>query len=247
MFNWNNFVAVRNRDNSHYERILRSKLHNLVALLQQHGANATIHALDTEIRGITRNKWRKYTNTKSYLLRQFLGLAAQVRDYLGEIAGFHSVAMHPGAGGFINHTVGWNSSTGNLADLQHVITRERVDWAVPMMAAMPYVLAEYSIAGFHTGMATTPATTGRNRDTHHPVGPFLTPATLNYNSPNILVYNMNQTYQYSDDGGTTWNNIAGSGYTIVRQLQYVNARPRCTITKTSNVLPALTFTNHLDI
>jgi len=87
MFKLTDFRNELKKDNPHYERIKKSALHDLVALLERAVPKATPGEVAAEMRKIPDDKWRKYAKTKSYLLRTFPGLStayAQAGVALGE-------------------------------------------------------------------------------------------------------------------------------------------------------------------
>jgi len=84
MFKLDDFKKELKKDNSHYERFIKSSLHDLVAMLERPMPKATAFQVTAEMKKIPDAKWKKYARTKSYLLRSFPGLsAAQARGTSG--------------------------------------------------------------------------------------------------------------------------------------------------------------------
>ena len=139
------------------------------------------------------------------------------------IVGWHTNSISASSG-FLKHQVGWNSSTGNLADLDHIRTREQVSWPA---CTWPVLEAGYAAPGQHHGMGTTAGTQGYNNDTHQASQPFFditqlrdkTNAQYLAKGAQSAPFVMNQVYQYSTDGGATWHDIPGSQYTLTRTLR----------------------------
>ena len=87
MFKLSDFRIELKKDNSHYERMRKSALHDLVALLERPAPKALPGEVAAEMRKIPDEKWKKYARTKRYLLRTFPGLSsayAQASVVLGE-------------------------------------------------------------------------------------------------------------------------------------------------------------------
>ncbi len=246
MFVLANFENALKADNSHYERFTTSSLHNLVQLLRQPPPLAPAATIAAQMTPIPLAKWRKYNNVKTYLLTEIPGLSGLVRVALGRPVNFHTVQMSAGINGRIKHTVGWSSSTANLADLGHVRVRERVSWPTQPAALQPHFMPEYRTANVHKGLGNSRGDQGTGTDEHDPVGPLSTPASLNYAGAAVIQSTMDQNCEYSDDGGANWITIALSDYTITRQLSYVGGRQRFTITKTKVGNAADTFQNHVE-
>lgn len=227
------FEQALSQDNAHYERVKQSALHELVQALRGGAPLPSPATLAQLICAIPREKWRKYSRVKQYLLREIPGLAQLVRYHLGQIVDFRTIAMERGLHGHIQHTVGWSSNTGNVEDLAHVQTRERVAWGVAHAHTQPFLLPEYRNANHHNGLGSAGAGSGRNVDSHHPVGPFQQPGSMTYTGPTVHLHQMDQAYEYSDDGGQTWHTILNSRFTIQRQMAAIHGGRRFTITKTS--------------
>jgi len=87
MFRIVDFEKELNRDNPHYERFKKSSLHDLVALLKRAMPRATANEVAAEMKKISPDKWSKYKNTRSYLLKKFPNLqtaVTQVSSPIGE-------------------------------------------------------------------------------------------------------------------------------------------------------------------
>lgn len=240
------FEQALRQDNAHYERATQSSLHELVQVLRGGFPQPSPANLARLICAVPRDKWRKYSRVKQYLVREIPGLAQLVRYHLGQVIDFRTIAMERAANGHIEHTVGWSSNTGNVEDLAHVLTRERVAWGLAPAPTQPFLVPEYRQANHHNGLGSAGANSGRNVDTHHPVGPFQQPGSMTYAGPTVHVHQMDQTYECSDDGGQTWHTILNSGFTIRRQMAALNGGRRFTITKTSLSTPQ-SLTHFLDL
>jgi hypothetical protein len=126
--------------------------------------------------------------------------------------------------GSIIHDLVWDSSTGVLYDIKHILTRERVSWGDPDHDALPWIidpepLEDYTQAGVHYGMgnaATVPGSAGHSNDTHQTWGPWK-PGIKRHTTGEELTLTFQQQYQYSDDGGQNWRDIPNAAYTITRR------------------------------
>ena len=244
MFKLADFQRELNADNPTFGRILRSDLHEVVALVSRTGF--TVQQLAAEMKKVSAEKWLKYVRTKAYLLREFPLLATLLR---GKLVDFRTVSLTKGGAGAIVHVLGWKSDTGSLADLAHLRVRERIVWPAPAPAAVPYLIPEYRVAGEHFGMGNavyTQGSAGRGDDTHAALGPF-GPPVLTFAGPGSLEYVIAQTYEQSDNAGGTWTAIPDSAYTIRRVVTRVGPKTRLTITKTNNTKPGDTLTNSTDV
>src|SRR5688500_15471648 len=246
MYSVNAFNAALAADNNTYERFKKSDLHNLVALARG-GTPFVVPALAALMNGISREKWRKYYNVKCYLLAEVPGLAHLVRAHLGTLVTFRTHMMRAIANGRIEHVFCWGSNTGNLNDLAHVRVRERVQWGNSLLATHQYLDGAYRFAGVHVGLGTSFANTGRGVDTHDLVGPFTAPPSMVDIGHAVHALVLNQTYEFSDDGGATWNVIPNSSYTITRQLSTYGTGPRFTITKVAVMDPTDICMNSLNL
>ena len=73
-FKLEEFEKMLKKDNSHYEYILKSSLHNLVELLRSTGPK-TVPMIAAEMKKVPAEKWKKYANVRKYLLTCFPALA----------------------------------------------------------------------------------------------------------------------------------------------------------------------------
>jgi hypothetical protein len=255
MFVLNTFLAQVRQDNPTYGRVKTSSLHNLVAVLS--APHFSVTAVARELKAIMRTEPGKltgrYARSLAYLRREIPGLTAALR---GSVFHFRTASLARGPQGAIVHRLVWESDTGDLGDLAHVLVREHVSWPTPAAPVIPNVHIDepdvhtnYRVAGFHTGVgnaATTPGTAGNGNDTHGAYGPF-SPACMNYTGAAPLVVTFQQVYQSSADGGVTWIDIPNSRYTIRRELRRVANRIQVTITKTNVALLRDTVTNSVTI
>jgi hypothetical protein len=112
----------------------------------------------------------------------------------------------------------WKSSNGNMASLANVGTREHVKFRTqPGEAPFTDALADTPIEFFH-GQSTSGANTGYGRDDH-----FTKPPSLVCRQPweaGELV--ADQWYQYTLDNGTTWKNIPGAAYNLIKGVRRDN-------------------------
>lgn len=79
MFKMDDFMKEIKKDNSHYERFMKSSLHDLVELLKRPMPRATPPQIATEMKKIPADKWRKYVHAREYLLKEIPGLRDLVR------------------------------------------------------------------------------------------------------------------------------------------------------------------------
>ncbi len=257
MFVLQNFMNQVRQDNPHYERHVRSSLHDLVAVLSRTARPFTALEVATELKKIMRAEPTKlatrYARSKAYLLREIPGLAAALR---GEITDFRTGRISKGNNGTIVHQLVWGSDTGSLADLAHLRVRELVSWPTPAHPVVPAThiiapepLENYRVAGQHAGVgnaAFTPGSTGQGNDTHSAIGPF-SPGALAYAGATPLVVTFDQVYQYSSDGGVTWQDIQDSRYSIRRELRPMGGRTQVTLTKTNVTRPRDSLSNVLTL
>ena len=87
MFQINEFEKKLKEDNSHYERFMQSSLHNLVELIRRQIPKATAKQVAVEMLKIPTEKWKKYKNTKNYLLSHFPGLATAIGQISSPLTG----------------------------------------------------------------------------------------------------------------------------------------------------------------
>src|SRR5262245_6001584 len=257
MFNLQTFMNQVNTDNTKYERWKQSSLHDVVDLLtnnQPPFGPLFVAQLATELKKIKRSKPAKltnrYHNSYQYLLGQIPGLRDAMR---GNVVNFHTTRMDRNVGGGIDHYFAWESDTGDLTELAHLVVREYVTWAAPTVPAQYIIpvapLEDYTQAGWHAGQgnrAHSQATSGGHHDGHGLLGPFAG-AVLGYTGQNPLVYTFNQVYQFGDkqgNYGANWADIPMSNYTIVREVHSLGGqRIRVKITKTNVNRPGDTKTN----
>ena len=114
----------------------------------------------------------------------------------------------------LHHKVVWESSTGNLEDLSHIKTRERVAWdAAPIEFGAP---VEYQRSAFHNGLGTATANTGLNTDEHS-----IFPPEFKYQlaaDGESKVWKMKQQYEMQIDGGD-WLPIPDAAFEITRWFE----------------------------
>ncbi|MEM7058926.1 MAG: hypothetical protein AAF557_15165 [Pseudomonadota bacterium] len=205
-FKYSEFEKVLKKDNSNYERILKSDLHALVEELKKSNPNAS--KVDAEMKKVSKQKWKKYAKTRKYLLGAFPSLEPKLVNFKGK--------MSKGGGGGIVHILTWESSTGDLDDLADWKVREAVSWKGAKSDVKQYVISEYKSGGKHNGMgnsASTPGNVGTSKDEHSAFGPF-SPEVLKYEGKDDLVYEMTQVYEAGV--GNAFKAIAGSDCKITR-------------------------------
>lgn len=115
-------------------------------------------------------KWKKYRQTRSYLLKEIAMLDTLMR---GELVNFRTKSLTALPGGNIRHDATWESDTGDLGDLAHLFVREKVAWDAPSAAAKPCLDPAYQRAGQHFGVGnavTSPGNVGFMSDTHDAKG-----------------------------------------------------------------------------
>ncbi len=230
-------------DNPTYERVLRSDLHSLVALLSRAHPPFTAAAVAAEMKKVSSTKWAKYARTRRYLEREIAGLTALLRAVPTD---FKTVQMSSQTGDTIlRHVFKWTSDTGSMNDLARVYTREHVSWpqwpaGLTACIGRPHGDA-YLRPGQHTGLAAAnPASSGTGTDDHALLGPF-NQTILNYAGAPASAP-MDQVYQYSYDQ-VNWMPIPNSSYTIVRKVTSLpDGRVQLEITKTNANKPGDTFT-----
>lgn len=109
----------------------------------------------------------------------------------------------------------YKSSTGNLASLANVGTREHVKFRVqPGGPPFTTALSDTPLE-FHHGVSTTGASSGYGRDDHMTKPPGLICGFPL--APGELI--ADQWYQYTIDNGATWENIPGAAYNIVKGVR----------------------------
>ncbi len=131
----------------------------------------------------------------------------------GMLVNFRTAALSTGAA-TVHHEVSWESSTGRLADLRHIETREHISWnAAPPEFGPP---GAYAAAGDHYGLGTNTASGGSTADDHSIIPPeFNFALEEDGASP---TWKMNQQYEYRSDGGD-WQPILGADYQITRWFE----------------------------
>jgi len=221
MYNHADFIREIQRDNNKFGRIpLKSRSLDMLVTLLANPKLPSATVLSLAIKEIPQDKWRRYENTKRYLLANIPGLLPLVRHHFGTVVSFQTVSIENGkTPGNIVHAVSWSSSTGNLEDLGHVLTRESVRWANAAPNAQPYLNADYHHAGVHHGVGTAAATAGGNTDEHDCIGPFGTNASLEYTGAAPITMVMDQEYEY-DEGDGNWRSFPRSGFQITRTLSF---------------------------
>ncbi|WP_086956032.1 hypothetical protein [Xenorhabdus innexi] len=163
-------------------------------------------------------------------MSEYPGLREQLRP---QLINFRTFRWEKGAYGAINHILSWQSSTGILDDLAHILVREEVRWQMPEREVQKYVDIGYRSQGGHNGIgsATSTGSLGRGCDFHDALGPFNTTNMLNFIGSGALSFVMTQIYQQSNDNGLSWSDIPNSGYWIRRLLSYEGNQRRITIYK----------------
>ncbi len=121
--------------------------------------------------------------------------------------------MDTGGANNLHHAVEWKSSTGDLADLSHINTREHITWdAAPVEFG---AAGEYTGAGEHHGLGNNNASGGNAVDDHSVV-----PTGFRYGLPEGQTQSgtwmMYQQYEYKTDDMSDWAPIEGAKYEITR-------------------------------
>ncbi len=131
----------------------------------------------------------------------------------GNLIKFGTESMTTGAA-TLHHKVVWESSTGNLEDLSHIKTRERVVWdSAPIEFGAP---VEYQRSAFHNGLGTNGANSGFASDDHSIVPPeFKYQLATDGESK---VWKMKQQYEMQIDGGD-WVPIPDAVFEITRWFE----------------------------
>lgn len=162
-----------------------------------------------------------------------------------QLQNFHTAQLS-GDGSGIKHVVAWESSSGNLRDLAHITTRERVSWMAPAPGMDLYLEQGYRQGGQHTGLATgATGDMGHGTDNHAILGPFQS-SILRVPDNTTLLFSMDQTYEYTEDG-SNWTTIPGSQCTIVRTVTRQGRNLRLQITKTDGSGRAATGTQNMTL
>jgi hypothetical protein len=134
----------------------------------------------------------------------------------GNLVNFGTVSMDTGSANNLHHVVGWQSDTGDLADLAHITTREHIWWDSAPAEFGPD--GDYAGSGEHFGLGTNNAVGGTTVDDHSVLPPTFRPdLPEGYEVSNVWM--MYQQYEYSDDGGTSWQPIPGATYEITRWFE----------------------------
>jgi hypothetical protein len=237
------FERALARDNPRFERFARSRMHELVAELRRPTPPMNrVARLASEVSPAT---WRKYRAVRRYLHAN----VAALRDVLTpRVIDYRTRSLTANAGGSIVHSFIWNSSTGETADLAEVYLREKVSWGHPGTNVQPYLDRFYQTPNQHFGMgntARTRADLGPNRDEHSVQGGFGPKAFEPFEGS--IHFTVHQVYQVSYDGGSQWEDIPGSRYTITRHAEWVGRRSlRLRIEKRSRDRPE-SCTNQLTL
>ena len=111
----------------------------------------------------------------------------------------------------LEHTFEWQSSTGNLNDLNNYNVREKITWPpVPAGISAP---AAYQRQGMHYGLAVSKAQSGGGIDLNR-----LFPIGFTYNNLQLgkssNSWEVNQVFQIGKNGN--WTNIPNSNFIIRR-------------------------------
>ena len=151
------------------------------------------------------------------ILQPALSGAAAVQR-VGTLVNFHTLSIGDGAA-TLKHEVGCESDTGNLQDLDHVKTREHIEWGGAPAEFCPD--AVYAADGEHFGRGDAFGSTGKGEDNHDvfpksfKLGQVSNSFTEDGTSPNWV---MTQHYQMKV-GEADWQDIPGAAYQITRWLE----------------------------
>lgn len=230
MFTLQAFTAALRLDNPTYERLRTSDLHALVALMSSGRFDA--HMVAAEMKRISRDKWKKYTRTRAYLISNVPQLEKLVR---ASLVNFRTQSLVALPGGNIKHDAVWDSDSGSLQDLGYVFVREKVSWGAASQNASNYLDPAYRIPGQHFGVGnavTSPGSAGNMSDTHDAIAAWI-PTIFSFTGPGAISYLCSQVYQYSDDNRATWHDIPNSTYEILRTVSVVERKIKMEILKRS--------------
>ncbi|MBD2110057.1 hypothetical protein [Nodosilinea sp. FACHB-13] len=230
MFNFQAFTTALQLDNPTYERVKRSDLHDLVALMSS--GNFTAPQVAAEMKRISGDKWKKYACTRAYLIAEVPSLAALVK---ASLVNFRTQTLTALPGGHIKHDAIWDSDSGNLQNLDHIFVRERVSWGAASLQAINYLDPAYRNPGQHFGVGnavTSSGSAGNMSDTHDVKGAW-SPTIFDFAGPEKVSYLCSQVYQYSDDNRATWHDIPNSTYEILRTVSVERGKIKLEILKQS--------------
>ncbi|MDC9605396.1 hypothetical protein [Xenorhabdus griffiniae] len=247
MFQVTEFEKVLRTDNPHYERIRHSELHDVVNLVSR-GNTFRVEQLVSVMSKVSPERWKKYSKTRSYLIRECPRLLELLAPKIIE---FHTLNMRKGAGGHIIHDLIWTSSTGVLEDLRHknVRVREKVYWKAPDDSVQPYVIEDYRRQGKHYGVGNAVETqgwVGRSSDSHDAVRLF-SPDVLKLRDSDEVEFVMYQTYQQTNGASQNWTDIPLCSYRILRRAKCIGEKIQFTIKKENIILPNDRLSNMVEI
>lgn len=148
----------------------------------------------------------------------------------GNLINWHTEKISPEFGA-ITHIIGWESSTGNLKDLKHIRTREKVTWASACPWANTPEDPTYTEPGQHFGVGNSIVTQGDlggNTDTHIAAAPLFNDKYKPFplKEGQVMEFVMEQVYEYSENNGETWYPIKGSEYTLIRRLSRITGEEK---------------------
>ena len=131
----------------------------------------------------------------------------------GNLINFKTKSMSTGAA-TLHHEVCWESSTGSIADLAHIKTRERVSWDAAPPEFGPS--AEYEGSGVHNGLGSNTASGGIGVDDHSIIPPGFNFQLAEDGSSRV--WTMNQQYEMQING-EEWIPVPGGQYQITRWFE----------------------------
>jgi hypothetical protein len=136
-------------------------------------------------------------------------------DDRAALTNFKTISMDTGGANNLEHVVGWESSSGAVEDLAHIVTREHVSWDDAPAEFGP--AGEYAGSGNHYGLGQNNAAGGQTTDNHS-----IIPTGFVYkeieDGKQSATWMMQQEYEFKTDDGD-WQPIPGATYEITRWFE----------------------------
>src|SRR5258708_28683618 len=149
MFQYAEFQSELKIDNPGYDLDSRwGELSGVSQLVRLGFGTFTTDQLAAEMKKVPVAKWKKYKQTKTYLLREYPRLSDLLRVRLVD---FRTLSFTQGGAGAIVHVVAWQSDSGNLEDLSRIRVRDRVSWHAPALSVLPFLTGKYRGSGMQYG------------------------------------------------------------------------------------------------
>ncbi len=238
MFKLSDFNKHVSDANSHFARFKESSLEQLIGELTMINGMPTMQQkqkIQDRIFFIPHDKQQKYQKALNYLATSCgVAICGRPTDPVMELQSFRTAeflyhaldannksVLNTSVGGYVpvqslHHVFDFKfkSSTGNLASLANVWTREHVKFRQkPGGPPFNNALADTPIE-FNHGESTT-SSSGYGRDDHMTKPPCLICADPLVAGELVA----DQWYQYSIDKGVTWENIPGAAYNIIKGVR----------------------------